>query len=114
VKVRRDWLTDALTDLYAKHWSVKENQLTQTVIGGMDPDTVKRLQMHIEKIENLEQEKKTIADLVKDEFIVAKGAGFDPKIMKEILKMRNMDDDEIQEKEALLELYRAALGMLPN
>lgn len=88
--------------------------MTTTITGGFDPDTVNRLKLHIDKIERMEQEKKEISELIKDEFTVAKGAGFDPKVMKIILKLRQRDDDEIQEEEALVETYRAALGMLPN
>ncbi len=88
--------------------------MTQTLVGGMDPETVKQLQGYIEKIERLEEERKQTGELNKDEFVVAKGKGFDPKVMKIILKLRRRDDDEIQEEEMLIETYRAALGMLPN
>lgn len=76
-----------------------------------DTDTSKRLMGHIERIESLEEEKKQTTDLIKDEYTVAKGEGFDPKIMKVIIKLRKRSADDIQEEEALVEAYRSALGM---
>jgi uncharacterized protein (UPF0335 family) len=72
----------------------------------------KRLTAHIERIEEFEREKKETSDLIKDEYLVAKGEGYDPKIMKQIVKLRKRSADEIQEEEAMVELYRSALGML--
>lgn len=78
----------------------------------IDTDTAKKLTAHIERIEGYEDEKKQVADLIKDEFAIAKGEGFETKIMKHIIKMRKRSADEIQEEEALIEMYRSALGML--
>lgn len=78
----------------------------------IDTDSAKRLTAHIEHIEELEIEKKQTSDLIKDEYAVAKGQGFDPKIMRQIVKLRKRSADEIQEEEAMVELYRSALGML--
>ena len=78
----------------------------------IDTDSAQRLTAHIEHIEELELEKKQTSDLIKDEYTVAKGEGFDAKIMKQIVKLRKRSADEIQEEEALVELYRSALGML--
>jgi uncharacterized protein (UPF0335 family) len=82
-----------------------------TVVGGMDPDTVKRLIAHIEKIESLEEERAQTVELIKDEFAVAKANGFDPKIMRIVLKMRKRDTDDIDEEQNLVDLYKSALGM---
>jgi uncharacterized protein (UPF0335 family) len=82
-----------------------------TVVGGMDPDTVKQLNGHIEKIERLEEEKAQAAELVKDEFLLAKTKGFDPKVMKIVLKLRKRDTDDLEEEQTLVELYKTALGM---
>lgn len=76
-----------------------------------DTTTAQRLNQHIERIEQLEIEKKEVSDLIKDEYVVSKGEGFDPKIMKVIVKLRKKSADDIQEEEALLEAYRSALGM---
>jgi uncharacterized protein (UPF0335 family) len=66
----------------------------------------------IERIERLEEEKAGIASDIKDIFTEAKGNGFDTKTMKQIIKLRKMDASERAEYEALLDIYKAALGML--
>ncbi len=71
-----------------------------------------QLRSFIERIERLEEEKKTIADDIKDVFGEAKGMGFDTKILKEVIKIRKMDRDERMEREAILDTYLAALGMI--
>lgn len=85
--------------------------MTTTVVGGMDVTTVKRLTMHIEKIENLEEERSQTSELIKDQFAVAKSEGFDPKVMKIVLKLRKADSADIEEQEQILDVYKSALGM---
>ena len=70
-----------------------------------------QLRALIERIERLEEEKKTISDDVKDVYAEAKGAGFDTKAVRTIIRMRKKDQAERQEEEAILDLYKAALGM---
>jgi uncharacterized protein (UPF0335 family) len=70
------------------------------------------LRSFIERIENLNEEKKAIADDIKDVFGEAKGVGFDPKIMKRIIASRKMDKAKRQEEEEILDCYLSALGML--
>lgn len=77
----------------------------------LDTDAAKKLNSHIERLEGLETEKKEVSDLIKDEYLVAKGDGFDPKVMKLIIKLRKRSADDIQEEETMIELYRTALGM---
>lgn len=79
-----------------------------TEVGGIAAD---RLRSLIERIERLEEEKKAIAGDIRDIFAEAKSAGFDVKIMREILKLRKMDAADRDEKELLLETYRKALEM---
>lgn len=79
-------------------------------IGGIAGE---RLKSFIERIERLEEEKKSLSDDIKDVFAEAKGSGFDVKVMRQILKERRMDKDDLDEQETLLDLYRRALGMLP-
>ena len=76
--------------------------------------TVARDQLRniIERIERLEEEKKAIADDIKDVYAEAKANGFDTKILREIIKLRKMDAAERQEAEAILDLYMSALGMV--
>lgn len=70
-----------------------------------------RLKSFIERVENLESEKKTISNDIKEVYSEAKGTGFDPAIMRLIVKLRKMDSDAIQERDLLLETYKRALGM---
>ena len=69
------------------------------------------LRQFIERIERLESEKRDIDDQKKEVFAEAKGRGYDTKIMKEVLKLRRRDADDIAEEEAVLEMYKQALGM---
>jgi uncharacterized protein (UPF0335 family) len=71
-----------------------------------------QLKAIIERIERLEEEKKAIADDIKDVFAEAKANGFDVKALREILKLRKQDRDERQEFDAIVELYMVALGMI--
>ena len=77
-------------------------------VGGIAAD---RLKSFVERIERLEEEKAALAADIRDVFAEAKGAGFDTKIMREILKLRKMEQDDRQEQEHLLDLYKRALGM---
>jgi len=73
-----------------------------------------RLRSFIERIERLEEEKRTLAEDIKEVFAEAKGTGFDTKIMRQIIKIRRMDKDDLDEQETLLDIYKRALGMLPD
>jgi uncharacterized protein (UPF0335 family) len=70
------------------------------------------LKAFIERIERLEEEKKAIADDIKDVFAEAKGNGFDVKALRAVIRIRKLDSDERKEQEAILDTYLAALGML--
>lgn len=70
-----------------------------------------RLRAFIQRIEKLEEEKKTISEDIREVFAEAKGNGFDPKVMRQVLRLRKMDVADRQEQEAILEVYLAALGM---
>jgi len=72
-----------------------------------------QLRAFIERIERLEEEKKTIVDDIKDVYGEAKGTGFDAKILKKIISIRKQDHDERMEQEAILDTYLQALGMMP-
>ncbi|WBX85272.1 DUF2312 domain-containing protein [Sphingosinicella microcystinivorans] len=76
-----------------------------------DNVSVEQLRLFIERIERLEEEKKGIADDIKDVYAEAKSQGFDPKTMKTIVRLRKMDKSARQEMEALLDTYKAALGL---
>jgi len=70
------------------------------------------LKAFIERIERLEEEKKTITDDVRDVYAEAKANGFDAKALREIVRIRKQDADERREHETILETYMHALGML--
>jgi uncharacterized protein (UPF0335 family) len=77
---------------------------TQTVAAG-------QLKAFIERIERLEEEKQSLADDIKDVYAEMKGTGFDTKAVRTIVRLRKKDQAERQEEEAMLDLYKAALGM---
>lgn len=70
-----------------------------------------QLRAFIERIERLEEEKKAIADDIKEVYSEAKGSGFDTKVMRQIVRLRKQDRNERLEMEAILDLYMQALGM---
>jgi uncharacterized protein (UPF0335 family) len=71
-----------------------------------------QLKAIIERIERLEEEKKTISDDIRDVYAEAKGNGFEVKALRMIVRMRKQDADERREHETILETYMQALGML--
>ncbi|MBD3625939.1 MAG: DUF2312 domain-containing protein [Rhodobacteraceae bacterium] len=73
--------------------------------------TAAELRQFIERYERLEAEKKDIADQQKEVMAEAKGRGYDPKIMRKLITLRKKDPQEISEEEAILDLYKDALGM---
>ncbi len=77
-------------------------------VGGIAAD---RLRSIIERVERLEEEKKALSSDIKDIFSEAKSAGFDVKIIRQIIRQRKQEPAEIEEEETLLDVYRRALGM---
>ncbi|MGW6778996.1 DUF2312 domain-containing protein [Brucella pseudogrignonensis] len=72
---------------------------------------VGQLRAFIERIERLEDEKKTIGDDIKEVYAELDGSGFDKKVVRTIIRLRKKEDHERQEEGAMLDLYMAALGM---
>ncbi|GKX35054.1 DUF2312 domain-containing protein [Hoeflea sp. WL0058] len=70
------------------------------------------LRSFVERIERLEEEKKTIADDIKEVYGEAKAMGFDTKVLRRVVSIRKQDQDERMEQEAVLDTYLAALGMI--
>lgn len=70
-----------------------------------------QLKSFIERIEHLEEDKKTIADDIKDIYAEAKGSGYDAKVMRKIVSIRKQDRAKRREEEEILDLYLSALGM---
>jgi uncharacterized protein (UPF0335 family) len=81
---------------------------TTNDVGGVAAQQLKSI---IERIERLEEEKVGLQADIKDIYAEAKGQGFDPKILRQLVRLRKKEKQERQEEEELLELYKAALGM---
>ena len=77
----------------------------------IDPTTADRLRLLIERIERLEEEKKGIADDIKDIYGEAKATGFDTKTMRAAIRLRKMEKHHREEAQMILETYMVALGM---
>ena len=73
-----------------------------------------QLRAFIERIERLEEEKKSIADDITDVYGEAKAMGYDTKVLRKVIALRKMDQNERAEMEGILETYLAALGMVPE
>ncbi|WAJ31198.1 DUF2312 domain-containing protein [Antarcticirhabdus aurantiaca] len=73
-----------------------------------------QLRSFVERIENLEAEKKTIADDIKDVYAEAKGNGFDTPVLRKVIQLRKQDANERAEQDAILDLYLQALGMVAD
>lgn len=71
-----------------------------------------QLRLFLERIERLEEEKKGISDDIKDVYLEAKANGYDVKTMRSIVRLRKMERHAREEAEALLDTYKAALGMI--
>lgn len=80
----------------------------QKDVGGIAAD---RLRSIVERIERLEEEKKALSGDIKDIFTEAKSAGFDVKVLRQVIRLRKMDQAALQEQDTLLDLYRRALDL---
>jgi len=76
--------------------------------GGVAAD---RLRSIVERIERLEEERKALAGDIKDIYAEAKSAGFDVKVLRQLIRIRKEEPAEVEEQETLLDVYRRALGM---
>jgi uncharacterized protein (UPF0335 family) len=86
----------------------KLRRMTMADVGGIAAD---RLRSFIERIERLEEERKSLGADLRDVYSEAKSAGFDTKIMRQIVRIRKLDSADRQEQEELIDLYKQALGM---
>lgn len=78
---------------------------------GHNGDADDRLRLLIERIERLEEEKKGVADDIKDVYLEARSVGYDAKIMRQIVRLRKLKPDDRREMEAILDVYKRALGL---
>jgi len=77
----------------------------------VNQSTAAQLKKYIEGIENYEAEKKEISERLKEVYDEAKSAGFDIKVLRQLIRIRKQEPAEIEEQETLLDLYRRAIGM---
>ena len=84
------------------------NNETTNNVGGIAAD---RLRSIIDRIERLEDERKALGSDIRDVFTEAKSAGFDVKVIKQLLKLRKQEPAEVEEQETILDAYRRALGI---
>ena len=85
--------------------------MSETVTDASYHVAAEELRQFIERFEQLEAEKKDIADQQKEVMAEAKGRGYDTKVMRKVIAMRKREPDDIAEEEAVLEMYKSALGM---
>lgn len=78
----------------------------------VDNIAIEELTMYINRIERLENDKSDIAAQISEVYSDAKNKGYDVKVMKQIVKLRKMDEEEREEQEMLLDTYKRALGMV--
>lgn len=84
---------------------------TKLISGNFSADQLNQL---VARIERLEEEKKALADDIREVYAEAKAHGFDTKILRQVIKLRKLDRAELAEQESLLEIYMDALGMQIN
>lgn len=89
-------MSDTTTD--SPHW------------GNVSADHLRSL---VDRIERLEEEKKALAGDIKDIYAEAKSGGFDPKVLRQLIKIRAQEPADVEEQQLLLDVYRRALGMIP-
>jgi uncharacterized protein (UPF0335 family) len=99
---------DARKDAPTSDGQPRPNERKGAKAGGLAGDHLKSF---IERVERLEEEKKALMDDIKDVYSEAKANGFEVKIMRQLVRLRKMDKDELDEQEALLETYMRAIGM---
>ncbi len=88
--------------------SASDKAATDTNVGGIAGD---RLRSLIDRIERLEEERKALGNDIKDIYAEAKSAGFDVKVLRQLIRLRKQEPAEVEEQETLLDLYKRAIGM---
>lgn len=91
--------------------AIGHNSGDDSMLDVPDANAADQLRLFIERIERLEEEKKGMGDDIRDVYAEAKSTGFDSKTMRAIVALRRMDPDARAERDALLETYKAALGL---
>lgn len=113
-KVMTEAATASYDEYRAANWTdaqLVEHDLMEPRATGHDTASDDRLRGLIERIERLEEEKKGIADDIREVKAEAKAVGYDPKIINQIVRLRKMKPDDRAEMEMLVDTYKTALGM---
>jgi uncharacterized protein (UPF0335 family) len=92
--------------------TIQKQKAAGKVTGNVHDISGNRLKSFIERVERLEEEKKAIAEDIRDVYGEAKGTGFDAKVMRKIVSLRRTNLEKRREEQELLELYMAAIGMV--
>lgn len=90
--------------------TVKKSDNKSSSRGDDDLTTGDQLKSIVQRIERLEEEKKTIADDIKEVYSEAKANGYDTKVLRKLISIRRRNQDEVKEEEAILDLYLQAVG----
>jgi len=96
-----------------------QTDIEDDALGGRNPDNAvraggiaaDRLRSIVDRIERLEEERKALSGDIKDIYAEAKSAGFDVKVLRQLIRIRKQEPAEVEEQETLLDVYRRALGM---
>ena len=107
-------VTDAGAEAEGEHFAGGDRRARRRADGNDDATRFAKDQLKaiVERIERLEEEKRAIADDIKDVYAEAKGNGYDVKVLRKIVRLRKQDKHERAEEEAILETYMQALGMI--
>lgn len=87
------------------------NETASVGHNSVNSESADRLRSLVERIERREEERKEIAGDIKDIYTEAKSAGFDTKVLRQLIALRKKDPDEVEEQESVLDVYKRALGM---
>ncbi len=103
-----------MTDSNVASFPQTKDETTDKTSGAEDSASVagKRLLSFLERVERLEEEKKALSEDIKEVYAEAKGVGFEPKIMKRLVKLRKMEPETRAEEDDLMDIYKKAIGML--
>jgi len=102
---------DDFKRILAKDMRMKETAEDKQIKDKVFKDAGAELRSFIERFEHLEAERKDISDQMKEVMAEAKGRGYDTKILRKVIALRKRDKDDVAEEEAVLEMYKVALGM---
>ncbi len=103
-------MADGVIDAFSDAKNSRDRQIADPdpKVGGIAAD---RLRSLIERIERLEEERKALGNDIRDLYAESKSSGFDPAVMRQLIRLRKKEPAEVEEQESLLDLYKRALGM---